>query len=174
MITFRCTQKARTLLGLRDRDLSDATEGDLYEWFVDVATLDHHRCLLFTHKVSLYSFWALAVRKADRLRFEDMFRHHAVAMLTADGFDQAEIERLLPASGHRFAKTNSRPVTGSMNDHIWNSRHYFAQEGGIRLADVAAINRLLNRTPMGALAPGQHMDFPIDVLKRIIRPIGAT
>ena len=59
------------------------------------------------------SFWALAVRKADRLRFEDMFRHHAVAMLTSDGFDQAEIERLLPAIGHRFAKTNSRPVAGS-------------------------------------------------------------
>jgi hypothetical protein len=111
MITFRCTQKARTLLGLRDRDLSDATEGDLYEWFVDLATIDRHRCLL-------------------------------------------------PASGHRFAKTNSRSVTRSMNDHIWNSRHYFAQEGGLRLADVGGINRLLNRTPMGArsrAAPG-HCD----------------
>jgi hypothetical protein len=31
------------------------------------------------------------------------------------------------------------------------------------------INRLLNDTPMGALAPGQHMDFPIKVLTRIIR-----
>lgn len=174
MITFRCTQKARTLLGLGDRDLSDETEGDVYEWFVDVSTFEHHRCLLFTHKVSLYSFWALAVRKADLLRFEDLFRHHATAMLTADGFDQAEIERLLPAIGYRFGKTNSRPVTGSMKDHIWNSRHYFAQEGGIRLADVGGINRLLNRTPMGALAPGQHMDFPIGVLTRIIRPAGAT
>jgi hypothetical protein len=124
--------------------------------------------------VTLYSFWALAVREADRLRFEDLFRHHAVAMLSGDGFDQAEIARLLPAVGHWFAKTNSRPVTGSMNDRIWNSRHYFAQEGGIGLADVGGINRLLNRTPMGALALGQHMDFPIDVLKRIIRPVGAT
>ena len=44
VITFRCTQKARTLLGLSDRDLSDATEGDLYEWFVDLATIDRHRC----------------------------------------------------------------------------------------------------------------------------------
>jgi hypothetical protein len=103
MITFRCTQKARTLLGLGDRDLSDETEGDLYEWFVDLATIDGHRCLLFTHKVTLYSFWALAVRKPDLLRFEEMFRHRAVAMLAADGFDQSEIERLLPAIGHRFA-----------------------------------------------------------------------
>jgi len=27
---------------------------------------------------------------------------------------------------------------------------------------------------MGALAPGQHMDFPIDVLTRIVRPSGAA
>jgi hypothetical protein len=27
---------------------------------------------------------------------------------------------------------------------------------------------------MGALAPGSHMDFPIDVLTRIIRPSGAA
>ncbi len=32
----------------------------------------------------------------------------------------------------------------------------------------------LNRTPMGALAPGSRMDFPIDVLTRIIRPSGSA
>ena len=31
------------------------------------ATIERYRCLLFTHKVSLYSFWALAVRKPDLL-----------------------------------------------------------------------------------------------------------
>jgi hypothetical protein len=174
MITFRCTKKVRDLFGLRDRDLSEDTEGDLREWFIDAATIDRHRCLLFTHKVMLYSFWALAVRKPDLLRFEDLFRHHATAMLTADGFNPAEIERLLGTPGHRFGKTNSRPVTGSMNDHIWQSQHHFAQEGGIHMADVLAVNRFLNDTPMGALGPGQHMDFPINVLTRIIRPSGAA
>lgn len=174
MITFRCTQKARGLIGLRDRDLSEGTDGDLEEWFVDVATIDHHRCLLFTHKVTLYSFWALAVRKADLLRFEELFRHHALAALKADGFGEDETVRLLPAGGHRFAKTNNRAVTGSMNDHIKNSRWYFEDEGGIKIADVGAINRRLNSTSMGALAPGSHMDFPIDVLARVIRPSGAA
>jgi hypothetical protein len=174
MITFRCTQKARDLLGLGNRDLSDDTDGDLHEWFVDMATIERHRCLLFTHKVTLYSLWAVGVRKADLLRFEEFFRHHAMAMLTADGFQESEIQRLLPTVGHRFAKTNSRPVTGSMNDHIWNSRWYFERDGGIRVADVCAVNRRLNGTPMGALAAGQHMDFPIDALTRIIRPTGAA
>ena len=63
MITFRCTQKVRDLLGLRDRDLTAETDGDLQEWFVETATIERYRCLLFTHKLSLYSFWALAVRK---------------------------------------------------------------------------------------------------------------
>jgi hypothetical protein len=170
VLTFRCSQKARDLLGLRVRDLSDETEGDFTEWFVDRATIERHRYLLFTHKVTLYSFWAIAVRKPDLLRFDELFRHHAITTLTADGFQASEIGRLLPTHGHRFAKTNSRPVTGSMNDHIQNSRWYIEQDGGLTVADVGAINRRLNRTPMGALAPGQHMDFPIEVLTRIIRP----
>ena len=61
-----------------------------------------------------------------------------------------------------------------MNDHIWHSQHYFAEEGGIHAVDVMKVNRFLNDKPMGALAPGQHMDFPLDVMKRIIRPAGAT
>ncbi len=172
MITFRCTKKVRDLLGLTDRDLDDESDGELYEWFVETATIERYRCLLFTHKASLYSFWALAVRKPDLMAFDELFHHHALAMLKGDGYTEMEIARLLPRSGCRFAKTNSRPVTGSMNDHVKNSRWYFEHDGGIRVADVRAINRQLNRTPMGALAPGSHMDFPIEVLTRIIRPSG--
>jgi Domain of unknown function (DUF6933) len=174
VLTFRCSQKARDLMGLRDRDLSDETDGDFAEWFVDLATIERHRCLLFAHKVTLYSFWAIAVRKPDLLRFEGLFRHHAIATLSADGFQASEIGRLLSTPGHRFAKTNSRPVTGSMNDHIQSSRWFIEQDGGLTVADVGAINRRMNRTPMGALAPGQDMDFPIEVLTRIIRPSGAA
>jgi hypothetical protein len=174
MITFRCTQKVRALIGLRDRDLSEETDGDLEEWFVEAATIERRRCLLFTHKPSLYSFWVLALRKPHLEAFEEMFRHPALAMLKADGFTDDEIGRLLSAQGHRFAKTNSRSVTGSMNDHVQNSRWYFHHDGGIKIADVRAINRQLNHTPMGALAPGSHMDFPIHVLTRIIRPLGAA
>jgi hypothetical protein len=73
MITFRCTKKVRDLLGLTDRDLDDETEGELYEWFVETATIERYRCLLFTHKLSLYSFWVLAVRKPDLLAFDELF-----------------------------------------------------------------------------------------------------
>ena len=94
------------------------------------------------------------------MAFEEMFRHHALAMLKADGFTDAEIGRLLPPMGHRFAKTNSRPVIGSMNNHVENSRWYFEHDGGLKIADVRAINRQLNRTPMGAQQRlGSHMDF---------------
>ena len=113
MITFRRTQKVRDLLALRDRDLTEEAHGDLHEWFVDTATIERYRCLLFTHKVSLYSFWALAC--ASQTSWHD---------------------------------------------------------GGVTVADVRALNRRLNDTPMGALAPGSHMDCPIDVLTRIIRPSG--
>ena len=76
-------------------------------------------------------------------------------MLKGDGYTDVEIARLLPPSGHRSAKTNSRPVTGAMNDHVKNSRWYFEHDGGIRVADARAINLQLSGTPMGALAPAR-------------------
>ena len=57
-----------------------------------------------------------------------------------------------------------------MNEHVQNSRWYFEHDGGITVADAPAINRQLNRTPMGALALASHMDFPLDVLTRTIDP----
>ncbi len=108
MITFRCTKKVRDLLGLAERDLDDESDGELYEWFVETATIERYRCLLFTHKLSLYSFWALAVRKPDLLAFDELFQHHALAMLKSDGYTDVEIARLLPRIGHRFAKALKR------------------------------------------------------------------
>jgi hypothetical protein len=174
LITFRCTQKTRDLLGLSDRDLSGETDGEFEEWFVDVAAIDHRRCALFTHKVTLYSFWVPGMRKADLGRFDKLFQQYLVAALTRDGFHTGEIERLVRAGGHRFAKTNDRSVIGSMKDHILCSRCYFEHEGGLARADIAAIDDRLNRTPMGALAAGQHMDLPLRVLERIIRTSGAA
>ena len=172
-ITFRCTQKARKVLGLRDAELSEEPADDIAEWFVHVATFDHRRCLLFTHKLTLYSFWVAGVRKSDRNTFEQLFRENLVRTLVRDGFQESEFQRLI-RDGFRFSRTNDRSITGSMNDHIQCSRWYLQSDGGLPLADIAEINARLNRTPMGALAPGQDMDFPIDVLERIIRPAGTA
>lgn len=73
MITFRCTKKTRDLFGLSDRDLAEESAGDFWEWFVAVATFDRRKCLLFTHKVSLYSFWIVRVTKASLLNIEQLF-----------------------------------------------------------------------------------------------------
>jgi hypothetical protein len=61
-------------MGLRDADLSEETDGEIEEWFVGTARIERYRCLLFTHKLSLYSFSVLAVRKPDLTAFEEMFR----------------------------------------------------------------------------------------------------
>jgi hypothetical protein len=168
MLVFRCTKNARQVLGLRDQDLYDGEDADLAQWFVDVATFDYQRCLLLTHKPTRYSLWIPGVKRADRDRFGDLFGQHLLRTLRADGFDHMAFERLF-RQGHRFAKTNDRSVLGSMNDHIYNSRWYFHQGGG-RHADVAAINAQLNRTPMGGLAPGGELEFPVEVMARVVYP----
>jgi hypothetical protein len=66
VITFRCTQKVRNLLALHDRDLSDETDGDLQEWFVETATIERYRCLLFTHKLPLQLLGARRAQAGSR------------------------------------------------------------------------------------------------------------
>jgi hypothetical protein len=169
MITFRCTQKARKVLGLTDSELWQGESDALGDWFVETATFDHQRHLLFTNAVSLYGFWVRGVRKADRTRLGGLFASHLRATMAGDGFTERECQAICRSgSEFRFAKTNNRSVTGSMNDHVQCSRWYFDPETGPK-EDLPTINARLNHTPMGALAPGQHLDFPVDVLARIVR-----
>ncbi len=168
MLVFRCTKKARKVLGLTDRDLFEDDGDDLTQWFVDVATFEHRRCMLFTHKVSLYSFWVPGVRKADRERFGDLFGQHLLRTLAADGFDGRAFGRLF-REGHRFARTNDRSVLGSMNDFIWSSRWHVQRDG---IAQIGQLNAQLNRTPMGAIAPKGQLEFPVEVLEGILHPAG--
>ena len=172
MITFRCTQKARNVLGLAPSELWDGESAALDGWFVETATFQHRRLLLFTNRVSLYAFWVAGVRKADRGRLGDLFQSHLLATMVDDGFTSEEARRLC-RPGFRFAKTNDRSVTSSMNDQVACSRWYCDPRSGPG-EDLPAINRRLNHTPMGALAPGQHMDYPVSVLRRILRPGGAA
>jgi hypothetical protein len=172
MMTFRCTQKARKALGLAPSDLWEGESDALCDWFVDTATVQHRRLFLFTNRVTLYSFWVPHVRRADRGRLADLFASHLVATMAVDGFTEAE-SRSLCRSEFRFAKTNDRSVIGSMNDHIQCSRWYFDPESGLK-EDLATINSRLNHTPMGALAPGRDLDFPVDVLRRVVRPGGVA
>ena len=72
--------------------------------------------------------------------------HHALAMLVADGFTNVEIARLLPAKGHRFAKTNCRPLTSSMNDHLRSNE---------RLTRAAPFGIISARALWGASCPRQ-------------------
>ena len=74
MITFRCTGKARMVLGLSDSELWEGEGDAVSEWFVDTATFDHRRYFLFSHRVSLYGFWVRGVRKSDRARFRQLRR----------------------------------------------------------------------------------------------------
>lgn len=173
-LTFRCTQKTRDLFGLKDRDLVETSAGDFWEWFAAAATFDRRRAVLFTHKVSLYSFWIAGIAKANLKDIESLFRQQLAATMQADGFKEEEVARMVGDGGHVFAKTNSRPVVGSMNDHIFSTEFYIRDAGGLLNADLGMINRRLNKTPMSAIGIGSHLDYPVDVLARSLRPSGAS
>lgn len=65
---------------------------------------------------------------------------------------QNQIETVLDQ--HReiaISKTNNRSVLGSMNDLAYQLKYSISSVGGLPYVDLAALNRELNRIPMGAI-----------------------
>jgi hypothetical protein len=144
----------------------------LDDWFVDTATFDHRRCFLFTNRVSLYSLWIQGIRRSDRSRLWDIFTKHLVATMERDGFDESE-SRMLCRAGFRFAKTNDRSTTSSMNDHIRCSRWYFDPDSGPK-EDIGTINSRLNHTPIGGLGTGAGHGLPCGGSRQDCSPKGVA
>jgi len=88
MITFRChAEGARPRGAGAIATFQRKTDGDIEEWFVDMATIERHRCLLFhPQAVALQLLGPRGSEAGPDGLSKKMFRHHALAMLKADGF----------------------------------------------------------------------------------------
>ena len=169
MLTLRCTQKARKLLGVPFEQADDDPQRELTEWFVDTVIIERRKSLLFMHKLTLYSFWVVGVRKAMLQDLHELMLTHLENRLCLDGFPGSWARLLGLGEGQiRFAKTNDRRVVGSLSNHIGDSLHIIAYRGGLAFTNIDGLNAQLNKTPMGALAPGKHMGYPIEALQKLL------
>ena len=150
---FKCTLKVRKALKLRDQDLSiDIGKGgnEFNHWYCNMFFLDRRKCLIWMHGTTLFTVLAPGVYQNDFRQLGEVFRSRAKAVLAAtDGISEANINLLLDEGPDYFAKTDSRSVLGSMNDHILGCKYH--AEAGFESIDFTALNYNLNRTPMGAI-----------------------
>ena len=148
---FKCTSKVRKILEISNRDLNTIPEQspDIIKlWYCNLFYLDRHKCLLFTHAKTLFSFLAPGVENAAIRDFGKLFRSNATVALVAEGVSAQNVQKLIDNGPDFYAKPDNRSVLGSMNDHIRTCKFYLKYRGGYNNLNFTELARELNTAPM--------------------------
>ena len=168
MRIIHCTQKL-----LKELDVSlvepdripQPTEG-LGNWYANLLRIDRRKCLLFTNEKSLYTFLIPKVLKANLKNIEQEFLIHLSYNLQNEGFGLEVINRVMQEYQEiGFAKTSNRQVLGSMNELTFQYEVLIEQTEGLENIGILELNKLINRTIMGAL----KYKHPIEALKNLLK-----
>lgn len=172
MATIYCSTKLSTLLGLPKTPKQPPTAAaDPHSWNAQLFYLNKRKCLLFTHKQTLYSFLALDIVKKDLGDFDKFFRQGLTDQLLADQLITEKAKIMLEQDYGSIILNptdNDKKVIGSMNDCIFRVRYYMGRdnEDG-RSKSPTYIGHQFNKTPMGAI----DYAHPVDMMKKFIEGI---
>ena len=154
MQTIHCTQKLLKELGKQGATIpqSESQHGFLGPWHANLIRIERRKCILFTNDLTLYSFLVPEVKKADIIKFRELFLIHLKVNFIKEGFGTEEINKALGEYDEiAVAPTRNRSVLGSMNDFVNQLEFFISRFGGLDRANMLAINMQINRIPMGAL-----------------------
>jgi len=151
MQLVRCTQKLLKELKTKPTDKKPKF-GYIGGWHANLLRIERRKCVLFTNDNTLYSFFVPGLKKLEFQHFEEVFRENLLKSLFSEGFTREQIEKVLNEyRSIKIAKTNNRSVLGSMNDLAFQLKYRVDVSGGLGSLDLIALNKELNRTPMGAI-----------------------
>jgi len=151
MAIIKCTTKLLNELGVKPANAPDQPSS-LCDWHANMLWLDRKKYVLFTNDQTLYSIlvpWNKSPRSTD---FMEKFRFGLLKSLMSEGLAEKQIEYLLSEHAQvTITKTNSRSVSGSMNDLAIQIKSMIFVSGGLTDVNLAEVNRQLNRIPMSAI-----------------------
>mgnify|MGYP006284068759 FL=1 len=149
---FNKNKKVRDKIG-KHRDLS-AIKDDihLYNWYIDLINLERKNYLLFTHSLTLFSFFFYAGTKKELANIDRLFAAELNEQITRNvTSSESALALLLAEAGNvTFGKTNSRSVLGSMNDFKHQINVQIQHKGPLSETKDLIIH-LMNQCPMGGI-----------------------
>lgn len=151
-------------MGLRGSDLGSGSAGAscLGPWHANLIYIDRHKCVLFVNDATLFNFIVPGVARAQIRELGELFRNWLQTVVAEEGVSQANQERLQREHEDvEYGRSTSKSVLGSMNDLTFHYRYGITRAGGIHSAQVPAIIKQLNRTPMSAI----EYVYPIEALR---------
>jgi hypothetical protein len=163
MTRVRCTRKL--LRELRVTPDAAAAGDPSPGWHANLVVIERHRCMLFTHDRTLFSFVVFSPKRPTLEYFSELFAQGLFKALLRFGFSQGQVERMLhEISEIRFAKADNRRVLGSMTDMKRLIETFIAHAGGLVDADLDDIERRINETPFKAI----DYDHPVRRLRLLM------
>ena len=115
MQTIHCTQKLLKELGKQGATISQSKHKLvlLGSWHANLIRIERRKCVLFTNDRTLYSFLVPEVKKAEIIKFRELFLIHLKVNLMKEGFGTEEINKALGEYDEiAVAPTTNRSVLG--------------------------------------------------------------
>ncbi|MFA5168399.1 MAG: hypothetical protein WC530_07705 [Candidatus Omnitrophota bacterium] len=167
MAIIYCTRKVVKEAGLSEAQLAKALGEDLPigSWHVHLFFRRKEKCLIFTNTRTLYSFVVENVKRADVRDLAPLFRKELNRSLFYEEFSAEAMGEVARETGTvQFARASNRSVLSSMNDLIRQHDGYTETLEEKGREDLVAVNRQINRTPMGAM----QYAFPVERFKELL------
>lgn len=159
---FRVTQKASSKLRVACF-VHTASGPTIVEWYCNLMTVRRRQVFLFTHALSLFSFWIPAAG-TTLANFGDVFRRHATDTLGDYGFSQTDAATVMDNGPDMFAKPADRGIIGSMVDFGKMLSYTVDYEDGLDRLTSRALNDSANDCSMNKIG----MEHPAAYLRRVL------
>jgi hypothetical protein len=165
-MNFSCTKKVLDKLKKYKSIENSKAEIGIWNWYVDQINLERKNYFLFTNSKTLFSFILYAGTKRELENIEFLFEEKLKEMIIREiGSNSKYIENALKESNsHKFMKTDSRSVLGSMNDFKQQIRVQLWHKGELAQT-YDLINHYINEVPMGAInynSPSTEMKHELE------------
>lgn len=167
MLLLRCTAKLRKLGGWPVEDPPDDAIAPHKTWYANLIWIERRKCILLTHASTLYSVFAVDVRKSSLVDVRVFLEDWLFTQLVREGIDLNDAEPVLGVAAGPLVvgPARNRTVLGSMNELAFGYQVQVDMFGGLaRVAVSGGLQSLLsarvNSTPMRALdgrPPGDAM-----------------
>ncbi len=149
---FSCTKKVLDQMKKHRPVQKEKVEPNFYNWYVDLINLERKNYFLFTHSLTLFSFFIYCGTKQEKENLEDLFKTQLIDLLSRElALNPKPLgQALFDEAPFTYQKTNSRSVLGSMTDLKFQIQVQLAHRGPLDIS-YDLINHLINRVPMSPL-----------------------
>ena|GEM_PF-3064135 len=167
---LRCTQKFLTELRLKKNDITFYPKAahPLDEWYAHVFTLyPRRKCMVFAHAGTMFSFFALDIKRGDLANPGAFFRTRLGRALFDENYPQAVIEVFNRHTKEiRVTSTIDRVMIGTINRMVLDLRFFGNESERAMFRNEAVMGAHFRRGSYLAF-PGSPMNRMRDMLLRL-------